>query len=52
MPISKASQVSSEAKGMVAKQTNELVKKGLEPGEVRPAQFVLCVGNCALDTQC
>lgn len=57
IPISETSQVSSEVKGMAAQQTNELVEKGLDPGEGRPAQLVLCVcgggrGDCALVTQC
>lgn len=46
IPISETSQVSSEVKGMAAQQTNELVEKGLDPGEVRPVQFVLCVCVC------
>lgn len=56
IPISETSQESSEVKGMAAQQTNELVEKGLDPGEGRPAQLVLCVcggrGDCALVTQC
>lgn len=47
MPISKTGQVSPEVKGMVVKQTNELVKKGLEPGEVCLAQLVLCGELCS-----
>lgn len=47
MPISETGQVSPEVKGMAAKQTNELVKKGLEPGEVRLAQLVLCGELCS-----
>lgn len=47
IPISETSQVSSEVKGMAAQQTNELVEKGLDPGEGRPAQLVLCVGGGA-----
>lgn len=45
IPISETSQESSEVKGMAAQQTNELVEKGLDPGEGRPAQLVLCVGG-------
>ena len=47
MPISEMRQVSPAVKGMVVKQINELVKKGLEPGEVRPAQMVLCGELCS-----
>lgn len=47
IPISKTSLLSSEVKGMVAKQTNELVKKGLEPGEAHTAQLVPCGELCS-----